>query len=86
LIRVEKVGRGFSRADELDQAEEHIEAAKEIVGAPKDDMENWRDNMPESLQGGEKYSEVEECASNLESLMDELENISLDNVEFPSMY
>jgi hypothetical protein len=85
LKSVEKVGRGFSRADELGQAEELVEQAKEIVGELKDDMENWRDNIPDSLQGGEKYSEVEECAAQLESLESELDGIDFD-VEFPGMF
>jgi hypothetical protein len=85
LKSVEKVGRGFSRADELDQAKEFVEQAKEIVGELKDDMESWRDNMPDSLQGGGKYSEVEECASHLESLEDELNGIDFD-VNFPGMF
>ncbi len=85
LKRVEKVGRGFSRAADLNEAEEHVAAAAEIVGELKGSMEEWRDNMPDSLQGGEKYSEVEECASNLESLEDELNNINFD-VDFPGMF
>jgi hypothetical protein len=85
LKSVEKVQRGFSRADDLDAAEEHMEAAKEIVGGLKDDMESWRDNTPDSLQGGEKYSEVEECVSNLESLESDLESISFE-IDFPGMF
>lgn len=85
LRSVAKVGRGISRAAELAEAEEHVEAAKEIVGELKDSMEDWRDNMPESLQQTEKYGEVEECVSNLESLESELEGISFD-VDFPRMF
>jgi hypothetical protein len=85
LKSVKKVGRGFSRAAELGQAGELVEQAKEIVGELRSSMEEWRDNMPDSLQGGEKYCEVEECASNLESLEDGLNNINFE-VEFPGMY
>ena len=85
LKSVKKVGRGFSRAAELAEAEEHFETVKEIVGELKDEMEDRRDNTPDSLQQTEKYAEVEECASKLESLLDELDAISFD-VEFPGMY
>lgn len=85
LKSVEKVGRGFSRAADLAEAQEHVEAAAEIVGELKDSMEEWRDNTPDSLQQTEKYNEVEECASNLESLEDELNGINFD-VDFPGMF
>jgi hypothetical protein len=85
LKSVEKVGRGFSRAADLAEAQEHVEAAVEIVGELKDSMEEWRDNTPDSLQQTEKYNEVEECASNLESLEDELNGINFD-VDFPGMF
>lgn len=48
-------------------------------------MEEWRDNTPDSLQQTEKYNEVEECASNLESLEDELNGINFE-VDFPGMF
>jgi hypothetical protein len=85
LKSVEKVGRGFSRAADLAEAQEHVEAAAEIVGELKSSMEEWRDNTPDSLQQTEKYNEVEECASNLESLEDELNGINFD-VDFPRMF
>jgi len=85
LKSVEKVGRGFSRAADLAEAQEHAEAAAEIVGELKSSMEEWRDNTPDSLQQTEKYNEVEECASNLETLEDELNGINFD-VDFPGMF
>jgi hypothetical protein len=84
---VEKVSRGMSRAAELGEAEEHVNAAKEIVAELKGDAENWRDGMSgTNLESSQKFSEVEECVSQLEDLESELENISFDNVEFPRMF
>lgn len=85
LKSVEKVGRGFSRAAELAEAEEHVATAAEIVGELKNGMEEWRDGMPENFQATQKYEEVEECASRLESLEDELNGIDFD-VNFPGMF
>ena len=85
LKSVEKVGRGFSRAADLTEAEEHVATAIEIVGELKNGMEEWRDNMPENFQGTQKYEEVEECASRLESLEDELNGIDFE-VDFPGMF
>ena len=44
LVSVEKVGRGFSRAAELAEAEKHVDAAAEIVGELKNGIEEWRDD------------------------------------------
>ena len=49
-------------------------------------MEECRDNIPDSLQGGQKYSEVEQSVDALEELENDLENINFQNVEFPSMF
>lgn len=39
----------------------------------KDEMEEWRDNMPESLQSSDKYNQVDEAANTLGNAVDELE-------------
>jgi hypothetical protein len=85
LKSVEKVGRGFSRAAELAEAQEHVETAAEIVRELKGGMEEWRDGMPENFQGTQKYEEVDECASRLESLESDLDGIDFD-IEFPGMF
>src|SRR5437660_48843 len=46
LISVEKVGRGFSRAAELAEAEEHVKEAAEVVGELLRDMEERCRNTP----------------------------------------
>jgi hypothetical protein len=83
---VEKVGRGFSRAAELAEAEEVVTEAREIVGGLKEQMEEWQSNIEEHFSNTEKYQQVEECVSSLEELENDLENISFENVEFPSMF
>jgi hypothetical protein len=85
LRSVEKVGRGFSRAAELEEAKEHVEEAVEIIAELHEAMEERRDNTPENFQGTETYSAVEEAVDALESLKDEVEGIisSFDTVEFP---
>lgn len=85
LVSVEKIGRGFSRAAELAEAEEHVKDAAKIVGELKNGIEEWRDGMPENFQGTQKYEEVDECASKLESLESDLDGIDFD-VKFPGMF
>jgi hypothetical protein len=86
LRSLKKISRNTSRAAELDLAEEHFNACKEIVADLKDQMEEWRDNVPDSLQSSEKYSEVESCVDQLQQLEDELDGISFDSIEFPSAF
>jgi hypothetical protein len=86
LKSVEKCLGISSRADSLDDAQKMFEEVKKIVGGLKDEMEEWRDSIPESLQSGEKASEVEDCVGQLEELEGNLNDISFDNVEFPSMF
>lgn len=83
LIGVAKVGRGFSRAAELSEAEDHVKEAAEIVGELLGDMEERRDNTPENFQGGETYEAVEAAVDSLEQLKGELDGLDFDSVEFP---
>lgn len=75
-----------SRAERLSEAESDFESAKSTVEELRDEMTNWKDNIPENLQGGDKCSEVEEAESALEELINEMENIDFGNVSFPSMF
>lgn len=87
VVRV--VGKKYSsRADRLASAQSMIEDARAIVDELKGEIEEWRDNLPENLQGGDKYSALEECASGLEtadSSLDEAES-ACEGVEFPGMF
>jgi hypothetical protein len=77
-----------SRAERLDEAKIKISDARNIVEELKGEIEEWRDNLPENLQGGEKYSALDECASNLESTESSLEEAdsNVESVEFPGMF
>jgi hypothetical protein len=44
-----------------------------------DDEEDYKENIPENLQNGYRYQESEMSCDNLESAIDELENISEDD-------
>lgn len=85
-FQIERQKKYESRADRLGQAEGLISDANSVVEELQNEMEEWRDSIPENLQGGNKYSEIEEAVSNLEQLHDELEGIDFGNVSFPSMF
>ena len=84
-VRIEHVRRKTSNQDLLNDAQEHVEEAAEIVGELLSHMEERRDNTPENFQGTETYEMVEQAVDALESLKDEVEGFisSFDNVEFP---
>lgn len=75
-----------SRADRLAVAEASVEDAKQIVEELYDEMEQWRDSIPENLQGGDKYSQVDDCCNNLDTIKSAFEEMDFSSVEFPGMY
>lgn len=88
--KVERVVRGkyASRSERLDQARGAIGEAKSIVEDLTSEIQSWRDNLPESLQNGDKASALEDCISNLETVEQELDEAdsACDSVEFPGMF
>ena len=61
------------RRAQLGEAKELINKALAIASAVLDDEENCMDNLPENLQGSEKYEKMEEAVSSLEELIEHLE-------------
>lgn len=67
-----------------------IEELKDALDAPKSEEEEYHDNMPESLQQGEKgeksqaaFDAMEEADNNLQEALDALENAAskLEEIE-----
>ena len=84
-VLVDKINPNPSRADRLSEVNSLVEDAKSIVEELKEEMENWLDTIPENLQGGDKYSQIEDCISNLEEISGQLEEIDTSSIDFPSM-
>jgi hypothetical protein len=84
-VKISHVRRNSSNADLLDDAQEHVEQAVEIIAELQEAMVERRDNTPENFQQTETYSAVEESADGLDALKDEVEGVisSFDNIEFP---
>lgn len=81
----EKVKSPTNRSERLAEAEALVDDARSIVEELKDEMEQWRDSIPENLQGGEKYSEVETACDALDEIYSNLEQSDW-GVEFPGMF
>lgn len=86
IVSVTKYEPPTSRADRFSEAESAFENAKSIVEELKDELREWHDALPESLQNADKGTTVGESADALENLSSELDGISFEAPEFPSMY
>lgn len=73
-----------ARRKELERAKALIDEAAEIIAAAKDEEQDYFDNMPESLQGGDKGAAAEQAVDALDEAASDLEGISskLDDVIF----
>jgi len=85
-VQVEKIEVPSSRADRLSAAESEFESAKSTVEELKEEMENWRDGLPENLQSGSKADEINECIDQLEEIQNNLDSCDFSSVSFPGMY
>jgi hypothetical protein len=73
-LTVENAFRHETRGEKLQQA-------KSIVEELRDGLQEWRDNLPENFQFGDKADEIDECINSLESIISEM-----DGIEFPSAF
>jgi hypothetical protein len=62
-----------SRADRLSDAQA-------IVEGLRDELQEWRDNLPDNMQDGQKAQDLDEAITNLDNVIE-----AVENVEFPSM-
>jgi len=60
--------------DRMKDAQSAAEEAKEILEGVKDDEQEYRDNMPESLQSSEKADVADSAISSLEDADSELDS------------
>src|SRR5258708_35409893 len=85
--KVEGPKPATSRADRLGQIVEALESTKSDIEELKSELESWRENIPENLQGGEKYAALEQAEDELDNGMSSIDE-AVDNangVEFPGM-
>lgn len=67
----------------IEQAKEILETAKSELETARDDERDYYDNMPESLQGGEKGERASASADALDEAIDAFGQIDyeIDNIE-----
>lgn len=72
-----------SRADRFSEAMSKVSDAKGECEALRDELDEWKGNMPESLQNGSKAEELDAAIGELEEVIQELEAVEGRDVSFP---
>ena len=81
--RVERVKPNKSRADRFSEALDDVRAGQEAIVELRDELQEWRDNIPENLEDGEKAEQLDTAIDALT----EFEEIEVEvDVEFPTMF
>lgn len=62
-----------ARRKALDEVISKIEEAKELLENLQAEEEEYRDNMPENLQGSERYEAADTAVDNMSSAVDALD-------------
>lgn len=62
------------------EAEAALQAAQEIIQEVRDDEEAARDNLPESLQDGERGQAMQEAIDALDSALSDIEGVDFSEM------
>ena len=68
------------------EAQAKISDAKNEFESLRDELQEWKDNLPENLQNSSKADALQTAIDELEQLAGELDDVENADVEFPSMY
>lgn len=63
----------------LESLQMEIERQAEIIGSIGTDEEDYRDNIPENLEGSARWQAADDAANAIESARTDLETISFDD-------
>ena len=85
-IDVSKKEQATSRAERFGEAMSALEDAKSIAEELRDELQEWRDGLPENLQNGSKADELDEAIGELEEFISNVENCEGNEPSFPGMY
>ena len=80
------MAKSKSRRVRFEEAVGEIGEPKGMIEDLRDELQEWLDNMPENLQGGEKAGQLENSISELDDMISSLEELECTDVEFPGMF
>lgn len=84
-VTVEDASPPESRADRFSQAMDLVGDARSEFESLRDELQEWRDNMPENLQNSSKAQKLDDAIGDLDSLTSDIGNIEDVDVQFPGM-
>ena len=64
----------------IEEAKAKLEEATSIVADAQSEEEEYRDNMPENLQGSDRYQQADSACDALSDASSELEGFDFDNL------
>lgn len=84
-VSVEDATPPTSRADRFSAVQSLIGDARAECEEIKDELEQWKDNLPDNLQDSEKAQQLDDAISELDTIVSNLEDAEGASVEFPGM-
>lgn len=85
-IQAVRKERPESRSQRFEEAKSWANDASSAGEELRDELQDWLDNLPEGLQGGDRASMLEEAISQLDEFVNYCDDASNVDVEFPGMY
>lgn len=61
--------------DRLEQMKDEVEDLKEQINTPKDEEQEYADNMPENMQSSDRHEKAETAVSCMDRAMDALYDV-----------
>lgn len=75
-----------TRADRYAAAQALADEARTEIESLKEELETWRDSLPENLQNSSKADDLGTAIDQLETAMNSLDEVADNSVDFPGMY
>lgn len=75
-----------SRADRFAEAIGLVSDAKAIIEELMEELQNWKDSLPENLQNGSKADQLDSAICELDDCVQNLDTVEGSSPEFPGMF
>lgn len=85
-LTITKKERAESRTDRFDEALEMIAEAQGTFKKLREELQEWRDNLPENLQSSQRADDLDSAILELEDAISKAEDLKGSEVNFPGMF
>lgn len=75
-----------SRSERYGLAQSMVSDGKMEMESLREELQDWKDNLPENLQDSDKASQLEDAISSLDDVINDCENAEGHDVDFPGMF